>query len=120
MALAFACLSNGGMRAAPRIALAVETPAQGWVILPASESPLRVLEGADASREAEFLRAPDQPFWQFGARPRVGEKSFTWFAGGTLPGWQGAPLTVIVLLEEDNAPLANEIGGRLLTLALSP
>ena len=35
MAIAASALSNKGVRPVPRIALAVETPQQGWVILPA-------------------------------------------------------------------------------------
>jgi len=120
MALAFAPLSNDGVRAAPRIALAVNTPSQGWVILPANGDPLQILEEANARQAAESLHVSEQPFWQFGARSIEKEKSFTWFMAGTLPGWQGTPLTLVLLLEEDNAPLANSIGETLLIQALEP
>lgn len=120
MILAFAPLSNDGIRPAPRIALAVDTPAQGWVILPANSDPLKVLEEAKARQTAELLRASDQPFWRSSARSIENGKSFTWFVAGTLPNWQGTPLVLIVLLEEDNAPLANSIGEALLIEALEP
>jgi cell division protein FtsW (lipid II flippase) len=120
MVLAFAPLSNDGVRAAPRIALAVNTPAQGWVILPANGDPLQVLEEANARQAAESLHMLEQPFWRFGARSSEKEKSFTWFMAGTLPGWQGTPLTLVLLLEEDNALLANSIGEALLIKALEP
>lgn len=118
--LAFAPLSNNGVRPAPRIALAVDTPAQGWVILPANSDPLNVMEEAKAQKAAESLRIPDQPFWQFGSRSSEKEKFFSWFVAGTLPNWQGTPLTLVVLLEEDNAPSANSIGEALLSEALKP
>lgn len=118
--LAFAPLSNKGISPAPRIALAVNTPTQGWVILPANGDPHNVMEEAKAQQAAESLHAPDQPFWRFGARSSEKEKSFTWFVAGTLPNWQGTPLTLVVLLEEDNAPLANSIGEALLNDALLP
>jgi cell division protein FtsW (lipid II flippase) len=120
MILAFAPLSNGGIRPAPRIALAVKTPAQGWVILPANGDPLTVLEEAGANRAAESMHTSDQPFWRFGARVSEKGRSFSWFVAGTLPGWQGTPLTLVILLEEDNAPLANSIGEALLIRALEP
>lgn len=120
MAVAFAALSNDGIMPAPRIALAVNTPAQGWIILPANRDPLDVLEEASARQTAESLRVTDRPYWRFGARVSEKEKSFTWFAAGTLPNWQGTPLTLIILLEEDNAPLANSLGEALLNDALKP
>jgi cell division protein FtsW (lipid II flippase) len=118
--LAFAPLSNKGIRPAPRIALAVNTPIQGWIILPAISNPLSVMVVAEAQQLAESHQAPDQPFWQLEASSSEKGKSFTWFVAGTLPNWQGTPLTLIVLLEEDNAPLANSIGEALLTKALEP
>lgn len=120
MVLAYAPLSNKGVLPAPLIALAVNTPSQGWVILPASRDPLKVMEEASARQAAEMLQAADQPYWRFGARVSEKEKSFTWFVAGTLPNWQGTPLTLVVLLEEDNAPLANSLGEALLNEALKP
>lgn len=120
IALAFSPLSNGGALAAPRIALAVNTPAQGWVILSASRGPLPVMEEAEALAAAEALRVPEELFWRYGARSSEKEKSFTWFVAGTLPNWQGAPLTLVVLLEEDNASAAMSIGEALLNEALEP
>jgi hypothetical protein len=120
LVLAFATLNNNGIRPAPRVALAVNTPAQGWVILPANIDPLKVLEETKAQQTADSLRVPDKPFWQFGSISSEKEKSFTWFVAGTLPNWQGTPLTLVVLLEENNAPLANSIGEALLIDALEP
>jgi cell division protein FtsW (lipid II flippase) len=126
MVLAYTPLSNKGMRPAPRIALAVNTPTQGWVILPANGDPLKVMDEATAQRAAESLQSPSQPFWKFGAGASEKGKSFTWFAAGTLPNWQGTPLTLIVLLENNNAPLsqdlrlAKSIGEALLIDALKP
>jgi hypothetical protein len=120
MILAFAPLSNQGILPAPRIALAVDTPSQGWVILPANGDPLEVMEEAKAYQTAESLQVADQPYWQFESRVNEKEKSFTWFVAGTLPNWQGTPLTLIVLLEEDNAPLVNSLGEALLSETLKP
>ncbi len=117
MVRAAAILSNGGTRPALRIALAVDTPAQGWVILHPLEDPLKVMSEADARRAAESLNVAGSPYWQFGGKAREKGKSITWFLSGTIPGWQGAPLTLVVLLEEDNALLAGRIGESLLKSA---
>ncbi len=124
--LAFAPLSNNGIRPAPRIALAVDTPTQGWVILPANGDPLKVMEEANAQQAVESLRVADRPFWRFASRSNEKDKFFAWFVAGTLPNWQGTPLTLVVLLEEDNAlplqdlRLANSMGEALLNEALGP
>jgi hypothetical protein len=117
-ARAASILSNGGVLPAPRIALAVDTPAQGWVILPSEEEPLQFTEEANARQAAESLAVPENPFWEFNGLAQEDGKSFTWFAAGTMPGWQGAPLTLVILLEEKNAPLAKAIGESLLRSAL--
>lgn len=120
MALAYAPLSNKGTRPAPRIALAVDTPTQGWVILPADSEPIQVMDEAKAGQVTESLRISDRSFWGFLSLTREKGKSITWFVAGTLPNWQGTPLTLVVLLEENNAPLAKSVGEALLTEALEP
>ena len=118
--LAFAPLSNNGVRPAPRIALAVDTPTQGWVILPANGDPLKVMEEANAQQAAESLRVADRPFWRFASRSNEKDKFFAWFVAGTLPNWQGTPLTLVVLLEEERPALAKSMGEALLNEALQP
>ena len=49
-----------------------------------------------------------------------GDAITTWYLGGTLPDWQGTPLAIAVVLEEDNIPLARTIGQELLTRSLQP
>ena len=39
---------------------------------------------------------------------------------GTLPNWQATPLVVVVLLENDDASLAERIGQELLVDAMNP
>ena len=118
--LAFSPLSNKGIRPAPRIALAVNSPIQGWIILPAGNELLDIMEEEKATQLAESLQAPGQLFWQTEAGSSEMGRSFTWFVAGTLPNWQGTPLILIVLLEEDNTALANSIGEVILVKALEP
>lgn len=120
LTLAFAPLSNNGVRPAPRIALAVDTPTQGWVILPANGDPLKVMEEAQAKQAAESLRVADRPFWQFASSSNEKNKFFAWFVAGTYPNWQGTPLTLVILLEEERPALAKSMGEALLNEALQP
>lgn len=126
MALAYSILSNDGIRPAPRLALAVNTPLQGWVILPPNDRPQKVLEKERARQTAESLRVPGQAFWQFATPSSEKGKTFFWFAAGTLPGWQSAPLTLVILLEQDTSNLLPDerltqfMGETILRQALNP
>ena len=122
MALAAAALSNQGILPAPRLALAVNTPAQGWVILPPLGEPSEALSAQSAATTVESLMVSGQPFWQaIGKGVETQEhKTITWFLAGTLPDWQGIPLALVVTLEEDNSLLAELFGQTLMKEALQP
>lgn len=117
MGLATASISNNGIRPPARIALAVNTPQQGWVILPALDEPAEAVPGPFA-RETALALASENPYWSF-----IGvtnDPPLTWYLAGSLPDWSGTPLALVVLLEENNRPLAGEIGKSLLDTALQP
>ena len=120
MVLATAALSNGGLRPPARLALAVKTPQQGWVILPALSDPVQALSGEAADATAQALMVTDQPFWQSLGRAYQEKEIITWYLAGTLPGWQGTPLALVVLLEENNPTLGRIIGQNLLKITLTP
>jgi hypothetical protein len=117
MALGTAALSNNGIRPVPRIALAVNTPQQGWVILPAPGKPFEALPALFARETAETM-AGENPYWSYTSTPD--DTPLTWYLAGTLPDWSGTPLALVILLEEDNPILANKIGRELLDTALKP
>ncbi|GAB4503755.1 MAG: hypothetical protein Fur0043_07470 [Anaerolineales bacterium] len=119
MALAAASLSADGLRPPPRIALAVNTPRQGWVILPALDEYARALEASSAREMAQRLASASQPMWEFSSVVQ-GENPLTWQLAGTLPDWKGTPLALVVLLEEDNPALARDMAVRLFQKALKP
>jgi cell division protein FtsW (lipid II flippase) len=118
MSLAAAAISAGGLRPASQLALAVKEPERGWVILPAQEEPQRVLPEASANTIADSLAVIGEPYWQRLARAAEGDQAVSWFVGGTLPEWNGAPLALAVLLEAENDKLAEEIGQRMLQKAM--
>jgi len=47
-------------------------------------------------------------------------QAVTWYLGGTLPGWQGVSLAVVVLLEEFDPVSAQQIGQAVLQSAIGP
>jgi cell division protein FtsW (lipid II flippase) len=120
MATAASVLSNHGVRPAPRIALAVNTPQQGWVVLPALNEPVEAIPASAADEAAVNFLVEGEAFWEFVGQARQDDTLVTWFIIGTLPDWQGTPLVVAVALEEDNIHLAQQIGRQLLTDALQP
>ncbi len=120
MVLAAAALSNGGTLPTPRLAMAVDTPSQGWVILPAVGEPAAVFTSASAAQTAGDLMVTSQPLWQWDALASQDGKTYSWSMGGTLPDWQGAPLAVVILLEGYNPVRARYITETLLTAATLP
>lgn len=122
LALASAALSNDGILPSPRLAIGVNNPNSGWVILPPLGLPIRVYESGKTKIISDKYQSPQQPYWEYSTiiTDRNPEKSLTWFIAGTLFDWSGTPLTVTVLLEESNIILAKKIGSELLQSSLLP
>jgi cell division protein FtsW (lipid II flippase) len=121
VALASASLSADGIRPAPVLVTAVNTPQSGWLILPAIEKPVQAVKAEEADRTIEYLAVEDSSLWQSLATAPNGPGQFvTWFAGGTLPEWGGPPLAAAVLLEENDTALAEQIGQGILNEAMQP
>ena len=114
MALAAAALSNDGVRPAPRLAVAYHSPDTGWTLLPPLDGPEDVFPTSAARQTAAALTSPDLPVWEslslVATQDEAASHAFTWYTGGTLPSWAGAPVVAVVLLEDGNVELAREIG----------
>ena len=117
MSIAAATLSYNGIAPAPRIATAVNTPEQGWVVLPASHQPVELIQDSAANEAALSFIEESKPYWSHIGQASTGESNVTWLLAGTLPDWRGTPLVLIVTLEDLNASLAKRIGERLLNAA---
>jgi len=100
-------LSNGGVAPAPRLALAVNTPQNGWVILPAQGEANEIFKPAEAENFIAEFSTDERTYWQFIDADE--EANITWLLAGTPTNWQGTPLALVVLLEEYNPELAEEI-----------
>jgi hypothetical protein len=113
-------LGNDGLRPAPRIAMAVKSPLEGWVVLPQLDQPVQALPANAAKSATQALMVKGRPFWQWSGAAGQGAGAVSWSMAGTLPNSQGIPLAVIVLLEDPNQQWAAYIGGQLLEKALQP
>jgi cell division protein FtsW (lipid II flippase) len=121
MALAAATLSNAGNRPAPRLAMAVDLPQEGWNTLAPLGEAAPVFNASSAEAAASALGTQDSTTWQTTAVvPNGPGKSVSWSLAGTLPSWNGTPLTLVVLLEENNPDLAQAIAQAVLQAALRP
>jgi cell division protein FtsW (lipid II flippase) len=120
VALACAALSNHGRIPAPRLATAVNTPNDGWIVLPALGTPFEALQAPAADEAASSMIVAGESYWAHIGQATGDESTVTWFIGGTPPNWQASPLVVVVALEEDNKRLAQRIGQELLVDAMNP
>jgi len=115
MVLAAATLSNGGILPSPRLATAVDIPSSGWITLPALAEPLRVFSSDTADQVSQMLKSDQLPIWQTTAVvPNQTGNDLTWYLAGTLPGWGGTPLSLVILLETDDPAVAELIGQSLM------
>lgn len=121
MAYAAAALENGGIRPPLRLISAVKIPQQGWVAFKNDDVSPPIFDAHDAKMRWDSLSQGTNAGWQV-IRSVANEpaSSVTWFIGGSKPDWSGAPITIVILLEEDNYLLAQQMGTELLNKILIP
>lgn len=117
--LAATLLSYQGIEPAPRIAMAVDTPEQGWVVLSNENQSIEVIQPRAASDAVSSFIVKGKPYWSHIGHASVEGNPITWLLAGTLPDWGGTPLVLVVALEENSIFLANQIGNSILDLALN-
>jgi cell division protein FtsW (lipid II flippase) len=119
MVLAAAAFSTGGTRPAPILPMAVNSPQQGWVILPAGSAATE-LSNSSALSTTEQLSTITMPTWETLALAESKNNSITWYLSGTSPDWTGTPLAMALVLEENNPELAHQIGTLIMQETLHP
>lgn len=117
--LAAAALSNHGIMPVPRIAMAVDTPQQGWVVLSEASQPVDVIQAEAADEAALSFIVEGKPYWSHVGQAETEENVITWLLAGTLPDWRGTPLVLVVTVEENNILLVQRIRNRILDAALA-
>ena len=119
MSLAAATLSSGGSRPIPILVSALNRPDTGWtVFLPSWESH-QVFSKPNADGIAGLLSHDSLPIWESVATTmNEPDQVITWYLGGTSPTWTGAPISLVIVLEEDSPEEALAIGQAMLKAAL--
>jgi hypothetical protein len=112
--LAASVLSNHGVIPPARIALSVNTPEHGSVVLSTSGSSSQALNLEITNEIASTLATDEQPFWSYIGQASVEQTDITWLIAGTMPDWGGTPLVLVITLEEDNTMLARNLRDMLL------
>jgi cell division protein FtsW (lipid II flippase) len=120
MLAAVAALTNQGKCPGLQIASAVQTPLEGWVVLPEPEKPADCLPANGARQVTEARQDQGQPFWDYTGSGRDKTDPLTWHLAGTLTNWSGTPLALVVVLEENSPSVARTIGRELLQKAIQP
>ena len=118
MAMIAAVISNQGNQHPAVLPMAVKSPQQGWVVFPDIEGKA-IIDPATANSVGDLLSQSGKLNWRIVATADAGETPVTWYVGGTIKEWQGAPLAVAVVIEEYNPALALQIGDALLQMALN-
>ncbi len=117
MALAAAALSNDGVRPAPRLVTARQTPEDTWQTLPVLGASQTVFSAPAARQAAQMLASSGKPWWLTVALAPAGEQAYTWVLGGTLPDQPGTPLAIALVLESPQPQAALGIAAQVLTSA---
>ena len=119
MALAAASLSANGNRPAPQLAISMHTPSQGWVIFPTG-SPSQIFPAGLTQSTTAQLASNGSPIWQIVATAQSQKNMVTWYLAGTGQDWNGSPLALALVLEQNNPVLAQMIGSTLLNSTAQP
>jgi cell division protein FtsW (lipid II flippase) len=120
VALAAAAFSNGGTIPTPQIAIALNTPNNGWIILPALDNSFEAIKPSAVNDAINPYISSGENLWSHTWLAQNDESNVTWFIAGTPPNWQSAPLIVVVLLEKNDTRLAQNIGKEILIDAMNP
>src|SRR5512141_1004792 len=89
-------LDTGCTLSVARIALAVDTLQQGWVILPAIGQTSVALPAELADAAADRYTVHNGTYWQWTGLARANQEVDTWYMAGTLPNWKATPLALVV------------------------
>ena len=114
--LAAAALSNDGSMPAPRLALSYRHPEQSWLGYPPLGSTTQLLTAEEATVQVDKFQVPNSSIWQLKEIPM--DEEITWYLAGTLPTEEQSHFALALVLEEENLPLAEEIGQAVLRAAM--
>ena len=118
IARASAAFSNEGIIPYPKLALAVNSPTQGWIVFSAKE-PIQIMDRVSANQTAAFFSRKDFPAWEMTSSNFSEEDPVHWYISGTLPSWQASPMVFVMTLESGNSSTAKLIGAEIMEILLT-
>lgn len=118
LARAAAAITNQGTAPAPYLVSAVNTPAEGWVLFPQEEA-AQISDSAVSRMVQEAFAYSAINGWEFTGRAFDQKSDFSWYLAGTTKDWQGNPLVLAVIIEEDDLTYVQYIGREILKAAYS-
>ena len=110
-------ITHKGWMPAPKIQYAVDTSEAGWVFLP-GESPLQAMTEQKAKEINDFLLSKEISGWEVSAQGVDAKSKAAWFVAGTPANWSGTPITIVLVLENQNPLRARSIGRAIYNLAV--
>lgn len=119
MALAASALTNQGIVPGPRIVNAVQDAHGEWITLPKLQSNVDAIQANLVSVVNDLLMTEDFPYWQILSFSKTNEgDSAAWYVAGTYSNWQGQPVVVVVVLENNTPEAVQTIGRMIVELAI--
>jgi len=113
LALALSTISNNGVIPGPNIVTAINTPGSGWVLLPNLSSSKPILPALTVQGVAEEIGSAHVPIWENVSSvedPLNPENKLSWYTAGTTGEWVGTPMIIVLMLENQDASLAAQLG----------
>jgi cell division protein FtsI/penicillin-binding protein 2 len=105
-------LSNGGYKVEPRLLTGYQPQKGNWQLFPdqLNQTLIRDLNTSDA---ASKLTLDTGTGWEISAYAQHAQAAVSWYVTGTPADWTGAPLVMVVALENGTAAQARTIGRQL-------
>lgn len=108
-------ISNRGLQPGPKLVTGYAITQDNWQVLPVLEPPKRVLPPDAAEQIASQFDTALETFWELVYVIRSEpNSSVSWYVGGTIPGWDGRSLSLVVLLEGLHQDEVQQVGQAIL------
>ncbi|MDP2965448.1 MAG: FtsW/RodA/SpoVE family cell cycle protein [Pelolinea sp.] len=116
IAASASAITHHGLIPNPQILSAVDTSEEGWVFL-SEKKQSRGVSADQANSINDFLKSKGISGWEITAQGVDSNSNVSWFVAGTPSNWSGTPITVVLVLEEQNPFKARSTGRAIYSLA---
>jgi cell division protein FtsW (lipid II flippase) len=110
-------ITNGGSMPTPILVSAVNTLRDGWTSL-SIENKKQVLPADQANSINDYLKSGVISGWELTAQGFDQRTKIAWYVAGTPTNWAGKPLTIVLVLENQDPIKAREIGREIYELSV--